>query len=157
LPPPTDNPLPTEALETPVSSPVPTLANLPVEGVWTGGGTNLLLSFNIQNRDGEATLSDVGILWEGEGGYIIPTAVDGDEIEPYYIDCEVNTHLEVLVPVDENGFEMNYHTDEFSLVLSGIPTSNTVIEGILNLKVEDCGSHQVSWRAVPKASPSSSP
>jgi hypothetical protein len=132
LPQPTDTIPPTAVPATPVSSPIPASAILPVEGVWGGGGTNLLLDFDVQISDGQATISNFGILWMGRR------------------ECELNVRLDVLVPLDESGFEMNYQADEFSVAMLGAPTSNSVITGVVNIKVEDCGSHQVNWRAVHK-------
>lgn len=153
LPLPVDTPLstalPTVAPATPVSSPVPPAGDLPMAGMWTGGGTDLLVSFYIQSGGAEATLSNVGILWDG--GYRFYEVDTGDdEPEKVYYLCEVNTQLDVLVPLDENGFELEYHGDEFSVIMRGTHVSSTVIDGVLILKVDRCGNHQVSWRAVPK-------
>jgi hypothetical protein len=164
-PSPTDTPLPpaptaTLPSATEAGSPVPTQTNLPVAGIWTGGGTKLLISFNIQSGNDEATLSDIGILWEGHGEckLILP---DSDVILPcergIFVPCELNIHLNVIVPVNENGFKMDYETDDFSVSLLGTIASSTRIIGVLKLKVEGCGSHQVSWRAVPKAGTGSAP
>jgi hypothetical protein len=87
-----------------------------VEGVWTGGGTDLLVDFEVQISAGQATVSNVGVLWEGRG------------------DCEVNARLDVSVPVDESGFELEYYADEFSIVMSGTPASNSLITGTINVQ-----------------------
>ena len=143
VPAPTQMPPPEPTLPPPVateaSTPVPTLSNLPVDGVWTGGGTKLLIDFVIQTSDGATTLSNVGIVWQGRN------------------ECDLNGRFDLSVPLNENGFVMNYNGDEVSFILSGTPSSSTVIEGVLNLKVEDCGSHRVPWRAIPKAGSSSAP
>jgi hypothetical protein len=132
--PPTDTPPPPAASETLVSSPVPTQANLPVEGVWAGGGSNLLLNFEVQTSASQATISNVGILWEGR-----------DE-------CELNVRLKVSVLVEASGFELTYQADEFSLVMTGAPTSSSLFTGALKFHVDGCGDHKVSWQAVPKTS-----
>jgi hypothetical protein len=132
LPPPTETPPPAAAPETPVSSPAPTQANLPIVGVWTGGGSNLLLDFEVQNSAGQATISNVGILWEGR-----------DE-------CELNVRLDVSVPVEDSGFELTYQADEFSLVMTGVPASSTRFLGVLNFRIDNCGDHELNWQAVPK-------
>jgi len=132
LPPPTNTSLPTTAPETPTSSPVPPQANLPMEGVWTGGGTNLLVDFEVQTSAGQATVSNVGILWEGR-----------DE-------CELNARLNVNTPVDEKGFILNYYADEFSVVMNGTLATSSLFTGVINIKVDECGDHKVDWQAVPK-------
>lgn len=138
-PPPTDIPLPTAVPATPTSSPIPTLGNLPLEGLWHGGGTNLLLDFFVSMSDGKAFISDVGILWVGR-----------DE-------CELNARYDVLVPVDENGFTMNYNIDDIAFELSGTLSSNEVIQGVLDLNYQGCGDHRITWRAVPKSGISQRP
>lgn len=143
IPAPTQTPPPTPTLPPPTaaetSTTAPTPGNLPVDGVWTGGGTKLLIDFMIQTSNGETTLSNVGIVWQGRN------------------ECDLNGRFNLSVPLNEDGFVMNYTSDEVTFILSGTPVSSTVIEGNLNLKVEDCGSHQVPWRAVPKAGAGSAP
>jgi len=133
LPPPTDTPPSAAATDTPASSPTPPQTNLPMEGVWTGGGTNLLVDFEVQNSANQVTVSNVGILWEGRG------------------DCELNVRLDVSVPVDESGFVLSYIADEFSVVMNGTLASNTLFTGVINVKVDGCGDHKVNWQAVSKA------
>jgi len=137
LPPPTETqpPASTEPLptETQTNAPVPTQSNLPVDGVWTGGGTKLLIDFVIQTGSGGTTLSDVGIVWQGH-----------DE-------CDLNGRFNVSAPLNENGFVIRYNGDELTFVLSGASVSSRIIEGILNFKIENCGSQQISWRAIPQA------
>ena len=133
-PPPTDTTLPTTAPATPVTAPVSTQANLPVEGVWTGGGTDLLVDFEVHLNDGQANVANFGILWVGRG------------------ECELNVRLEVSVPIDESGFSMNYTGDDFSVVMNGALKTSSLITGVMNIQVEDCGNHQVNWQAVPKTS-----
>jgi hypothetical protein len=130
LPPASTEPPPTE---TQTNAPAPPQSNLPVDGVWTGGGTRLLIDFVIQTGSGGTTLSDVGIVWQGH-----------DE-------CDLNGRFNLSAPFNENGFVINYNSDELTFILSGTPVSTTVIEGVLNFKVENCGSQQISWRAIPKA------
>jgi hypothetical protein len=136
LPAPTATPPPVSTepppTETQANAPVPTLTNQPVDGVWTGGGTKLLIDFVIQTSNGATTLSNVGIVWQGHN------------------ECDLNGRFNLSAPLNENGFVMNYHSDELTFTLSGTPVSSTVIEGLLNLKVEDCGSQQIPWRAIPK-------
>ena len=113
---------------------MPPQANLPMAGVWTGGGTNLLVDFEVQIVAGQATVSNVGILWEGRG------------------ECELNARLDVSVPVDESGFVLNYIADDFSVVMNGALASSALFTGVLNIKLDDCGDHQVNWQAMPKPS-----
>ena len=105
-----------------------------MEGVWTGGGTDLLVDFEVHNSDGQATVSHVGILWVGRG------------------ECELNARLDVNVSIDENSFVMNYLGDEFSVVMNGIFKSSSLVTGVMNIKIEDCGDHDINWQAVPKTS-----
>lgn len=138
-PPPTDVLPPTAFPTTPVSSPLPTVGNLPLEGLWHGGGDNLLLDFFIRLQDGDAFLTDVGILWEGR-----------DE-------CELNARYDVQVPVDENGFTMNYNIGDVSFELSGTLESTEVFQGVFDLNLKGCGTHRITWRAVPKSGISQRP
>lgn len=124
---------------TPASSVIPTTPahtltpNLPQAGLWHGGGDNLLLDFFIRIEAGKAFLIDIGILWEGRG------------------ECELNARYDVLIPVDENGFTMNYNTGDVAFELKGMPISSEVIQGVFTLNYRGCGDHQVNWRAVPKS------
>ena len=133
LPPPTEQPTATVVPDTPASSPVPTQADLPVEGVWTGGGTDLLLDFEIHSGNNQTSASHFGIVWVGRA------------------ECELNVRLVVSVPINEGSFVMNYHTDEFSVVMTGNQETSSLITGIADIEVEDCGDHEIRWRAMPKA------
>jgi hypothetical protein len=139
LPPPTETPQPTAAPATPVSSLIPTLGNLPLEGLWHGGGTKLLLDFFVSISDGKAVLTNVGILWEGRE------------------ECELNARYNVTVPIDENAFTMKYNVDEVAFQLSGTFASNEVVQGVLALNYQGCGDHRINWRAVPKSGISQRP
>jgi hypothetical protein len=110
-----------------------------VEGLWHGGGTSLLLDFYVNLRDGKAFITDVGILWGGR-----------DE-------CEVNARYDVLIPVDENGFTMNYNIGDISFQLTGTIESTEIIQGVFDLNYKGCGSHRITWRAVPKSGISQRP
>lgn len=132
LAPPIEQPTATVVPDTPASSPVTPQAELPVEGVWTGGGTDLLLDFEIHSSSGQANLSHVGIVWVGRG------------------ECELNVRLDVSVPVNEGSFVMNYHTDEFSVVMKGSQETSSLMTGTVEIQVEGCGDHEINWRAMPK-------
>jgi hypothetical protein len=135
LPAPTETPPPAPTLPpaaTEAGPTAPSVSNLPVDGVWTGGGTKLLIDFTIQTSDGTNTISNVGIVWQGHN------------------ECDLNGRFNISAPLNDNGFVLNYNSDEVTFILSGVPVSSSIIEGVLNLKVEDCGSHQIPWRAIPK-------
>jgi hypothetical protein len=115
-----------------VISPAPTLVELPLVGLWHGGGTNLLVDFYINAGDGKAFVSDVGILWQGR-----------DE-------CEVNARYQVQLPLDENGFTMSYDKDDIAFELYTTDVSPELILGVFDLRYRGCGEHTITWRAVPK-------
>lgn len=125
---PTDTPPPTFTPVAPISSPVPTLPGLPLNGRWHGGGTNLLVDFLIE----AGMISDVGILWQGR-----------DE-------CEVNARYQVQLPLDENGFKMSYNKDDIAFVFYTTEISPELILGVFDLRYRGCGEHTITWRAVPK-------
>lgn len=130
--PPTAAPPATVAPATPPGSPVPTLEGPQLEGLWHGGGNNLLLDFFIALRQGVASLIDVGILWSGPG------------------ECELDARYTVEVPVDENGFSMTYNKDDVYFVLATTDVSPELILGTFYLRYKGCGEHRIAWRAVLK-------
>lgn len=137
--PPADTPLPTAAPATPVSSPVPTLPDLQLEGLWHGGGDDFLVDFFISGGADSALVSDVGILWHGQG------------------ECELNARYDVQLPLDENGFSMTYNKDDIYFFFSATEISPGLILGVFNLRYKGCGEHKINWRAVPKTGMSQRP
>lgn len=138
-PPAADTPIPTAAPATPAISPVPTLAELPLGGLWHGGGTDLLVDFFINTGNGDAFVSDVGILWQG------------------HVECELNARYQVELPLDENGFKMSYNKDDIAFEFYTTQVSPELILGLFELRYKGCGEHTVTWRAVPKTGISQRP
>jgi hypothetical protein len=131
--------VPTAAPATPVGSPVPTLADLPLGGLWHGGGTDLLVDFFINDENGKAFVTDLGVLWQGRG------------------ECELNARYQVEVPLDENGFTISYNKDDVAFEFYTTEISPELIRGSFDLRYRGCGEHTIIWQAVPKTGISQRP
>jgi hypothetical protein len=104
----------------------------PVEGLWTGSATNLLLTFQIAYQDGQVMLSDLGVLWFGRG------------------DCTIDRLVVAATPIQPEEFTRFYKDDDIRYELTGRVDSATLIVGKITVQAEGCGSHILQWMATPK-------
>lgn len=104
----------------------------PQEGTWGGGGTSLIVTFEIKKSGDQMQVSDLRLVWFGLG------------------DCEVNHHIPEPSMIDGDTFTRYYNIDDIRYTLTGKFISPTVVQGNFDLSYKDCGTPSITWRAVPK-------
>jgi hypothetical protein len=109
-------------------------AELPVEGLWNGIGSNLLITFNIIHQNGQVFISDMSVLWLG------PSI------------CTVDLRTPGSTAINPEKFTRHAETDLMHYDLNGRMKTPEMIVGDITVHAVDCNERKIDWIAQPKDS-----